>query len=241
MIDSKRCFKTSAIATVAVTACYGVSAGTIVNVDLTGVSNEGAVANDLPGLVGDSVFAKWNAVSSNAEVTNLLDEDGVATTVSFDIDDATTNTFSGGGGVNDFFRGYTFLQGGPGVSTPDQGAFTIGGLDNAKTYNIVFYATWDFIDAGSEFSLDGGTTWKLSDGVPSVSNAAFIEGQSYVLFTDVAPTAGEIDGLWRTTLEGDSTAHRGPFNGFQIQEVPEPGSLALLTAGALCTLRRRRD
>ena len=191
-------------------------------------------------MIGDPVSAKWNAIINNNLKENLIDEDGVATTLSFDLD-ATGNSFSGGGGVNDFFRGYTFLSGGGDPGTPSQGAFTIGGLDNAKTYNIYFYATWDFIDAGSEFSLDGGATWKLSDGVPSVSNAAFIEGQSYVVFSGVAPTAGEIDGLWRTTLEGDSIRHRGPFNGFQIQEVPEPGTFALLAAGAMCILRRRRD
>ena len=211
----------------------------IVNVDITAAPGTGPTGFNLPGVIGDQSAPQWNPVTDQSLYSGLIDEDGVATGFSFQLNAPEIDGFSNGGANNHFFKSYAWLASGD--DSQQQGAFTIGGLDNSKIYNLYFYATWEWINAGSEFSVDGGATWKLSDGVPSESNAAFTEGSSYVKFEGVAPTAGEIDGLWRSTVAGDSTVHRGMFNGVQIEEVvPEPGSLALLGLGGLLIGARRR-
>lgn len=196
-------------------------AETIINIDLTSNDSTGPSGYNLPGVVGAQGQA-WNAVSNENAYASLVDANGAATTIGFDI----TSTIPAEGnfttlGGSSFFTSWVFLGN---QDSETQASFTINGLDDAKVYDLYFYAAWPYIAAGSEFSVDGGTTWSLSDGVPTGSNVPFSEGHSYVKIAGV-PTdgSGNVDGLWKSTLEGGSTAHRGMFNALQIVEA---GTLA---------------
>lgn len=215
----------------------GVASASIVNIDLTHNAATGPTGNDLAGVIGNQTSAKWNAVTSTALHSNLVDEDGNATTVSFDLGEDVPVSWSGDNGSS-FFFGYAYL-GNQTVQT--QNSFAIGGLDDSKTYNLYFYATWGYADTGSEFSLDGGSNWKLSDGVPSEWNAAFSEGDSYVKFGNATSTGGTIDGLWRSYDTNSDNKHRGMFNAVQIEVIPEPGTLSLIAVagGGILLVRRK--
>lgn len=189
---------------------------TIINIDLTPNTTVGPVGNALPGVVGVQ-GQSWNAVTNEDAYASLADAKGDATSIGFDVTGTipAIGGFGAAGGA--FFGTYLFLGN---QTTETQSSFAISGLDDAKTYDLYFYATWAYIDAGTKFSVDGGATWKFADGVPSVQDAPFVEGSSYVKFSGIATDgSGGINGLWKTAIEGESTAHRGVFNALQIVEI----------------------
>jgi hypothetical protein len=214
-------------------------AQTIVNIDLT--SNAllyNPSANRLPGVIGKAGDVIWNAVGNTNLNSNLRDENGVITGVSFQLTGNLVTTIAendlpgtfriAAAGAAGFFQSYAFLNNSGAPGTADTSSFTIGGLDAADRADLYLYATWNFAAAGSEFRLssDGGATWtawKLADGSPNGSAAAFSEGSSYVVFTNLAVhTNGTILGEWKTTLAGGGLYHRGPFNAVQIVAVAAP-------------------
>ena len=222
----------------------------IVNVDITPNVTFGAVANNLPGVIGKASDVTWNAVGSTDLQSSLLDENGEISPVGFqltgtsgattttgigDVADAGVFAFSTSSSGN-FFATYAYAHGGGNPGTEDFSTFEISGLGSGTVIpEIILYATWEYVEAGTEFRLssDGGATftdYKLSDNNPSEDNAAFSEGNSYVRFTDIAAhTDGSIIGEWKTTLGGGSIRHRGPFNGLQISTPFDPPVPALLT------------
>ena len=211
-----------------------VAGAEIVNIDLTANANVGPTGYFLGGVTG-AVNPTWNPVSATTPFTDLLDEDGNPTEVDFQLTGTVggTNTagafaFGGGGAATGFFNSYAFLHASGNPGSYDISSFKISGLVAGGVYDLYFYATWHWIDAGSEFriSSDGGSNWsawKLCDGIPSIAEAPFSEGHSYVVFTNaVADTNGEILGQWQTTLAGNSPNHRGMFNALQIESKPGP-------------------
>ncbi|MCX6930651.1 MAG: hypothetical protein NT154_46710, partial [Verrucomicrobia bacterium] len=170
--------------------------------------------------------------------SNLRDENGVSTGASFQLTGNLVTTVASNdlpgtfriaaNGSSGFFQSYAFLSNTGTPGNADTSSFSIGGLDAFGSANLYFYATWNFAAAGSEFrvSSDGGATWtawKLANGIPAGSTAAFSEGHSYVVFTNMAIcTNGTILGEWRTTTAGGGVYNRGPFNAVQIYADPEP-------------------
>lgn len=235
---------------IAAIALASQSAFALVNLGIdfteTGIGlNRGPVGGDLDGAATEfDPNPTWNAVTSTAAFNNLVDEDGVATTIGFDFDDDAISFASQNSGG--FFSSYAFLNGSGNPGTLTTSGFTISGLNPANTYTLYFYATWEFVDAGTEFAVssdDGSnfTPFSLADGTPSVATAGFSEGSSFVVFEEVAPSAsGNIVGSFRTTLAGDSSFHRGPFNAIQLVEVPEPSALSGLFGLAALLIARRR-
>lgn len=237
--------KTAIILTSMLLVASFVSARTVVNIDLTHSAATGPTGHSLSGVAGDQTSATWNAVTDTTEYTGLVDEDGNVTSTSFQLGTDPSGdaiSFSADDG-SAFFFGYVYFGN---KSIVVQNSFTIGGLDDNKTYDLYFYATWGYADAGSQFSVDGGSNWKTSDGIPSEWTAGFTEGDSYVKFENVVSSGNEIDGMWRSfaqTSGPDAGKHRGMFNAVQVVEViPEPSSYALLSGllALACIMLRRR-
>lgn len=222
-------------------------AETFVNVDITGnPSAYNPSVSGMAGVIGKGSGVTWNAVGDTALHSNLRDENGVDTGISFQLtghlvttvaeNDAAGTFRIAAAGSGGFFQSYAFLQNSGTPGSPDSSSFEIGGFSAADKANIYCYATWDFGDAGSEFRLssDGGATWtpwKLANGIPSVATASFFEGNSYVVFTNMtAPANGIILGEWKTTLAGGSAYNRGPFNAVQVHLNPVPQKPPVPTA-----------
>ena len=103
-------------------------------------------------------------------------------------------------------------------------------LDGAVTVSILglsgigVYDTYALDSFGTQLALDG--TGTAAGGVTDLALSAPVE--SFAIVATADDTGTNAENLW-TGLA------------VQFTVVPEPGSLALLTLGGLCVLRRRRD
>ncbi len=125
-------------------------------------------------------------------------------------------------------------------------SMTIGGLTPLATYNLYLYGTNYGGGAGATFTID--SVFQTTTGDYHTSPfTGYAAGSNYVLFTVAADGSGSLG----VTVVGSSTANfpggggtvLGILNGFQIQSVPEPGSLVLCGLGAIgifALARRRR-
>jgi hypothetical protein len=129
------------------------------------------------------------------------------------------------------------------ISVPSQtapGYVSLAGLEPSATYNLVLYSAPNAGEVRSAlFTVDGNTLSTAYNGTTST----LIQGVDYVEFTGVKSDA---IGNLVITFSGTGSAQsglsaEGDFNGFQLEQVPEPGTFALAGAGtALLLLGRRR-
>lgn len=131
------------------------------------------------------------------------------------------------------------------ISVPSESApgyVSLAGLAPSATYNLVLYSAPN-AGAGNVrttlFTVDGNTLSSAWDGTTST----LVQGVDYVEFTGVKSDAM---GNLVITFSGSGSAEsglsaEGDFNGFQLEQVPEPGTFALTGAGiALLLLGHRR-
>lgn len=247
------------------TALFAVSAqASFISVDL-GEKNETATGPAVVGSVGDT----WNSFVNPSGVTpDLLNTAGGTSTVALFLPSAVDGGTGGsfGFGTDPLMEDYFFMTDAAGDATLIDGSsadyetrftlFTNGGagvvedLDPNQLYNLYLYASGDKAGQGSQFMLKqddgvGGFTYSTlgTSGVPGAG--PFVEGDNYVVFRNISPTAWnngfnagyEFELSWFNGAGGEDSAG---FNGFQLEVVPEPSSLAGLAVGALVLLRRRR-
>ncbi|MBX2852922.1 MAG: PEP-CTERM sorting domain-containing protein [Phycisphaeraceae bacterium] len=147
------------------------------------------------------------------------------------------------GSTANYARRFTlFTDGGNGV---------VEDLDPNQSYNLYLYGSGDAVGQGAKFMLKqddgvGGFTYTTlaASGVPwTDAGFTYVEGGNYVVFEGISPTAWnqgfEFELSWFNG-QGAGGAEFAAFNGFQLEIVPEPGSLAGLAVGALILIRRRR-
>jgi hypothetical protein len=194
-----------------------------------------------PGLVGGAGDF-WNPITSRAASgIALLDSAGQATGVSFSITADDTGLYGMHSDPED--SGFAFplasLMGGyffSNSSSQSLNAFTFSGLSDGLVYNFYFLSQGDSAATGRQLGMRIGDT-TLTSTAASASTSAFINGQNYLVFSNVAPQGGSVTAYWW------SAADEANINGIQIAAVPEPRATALLVAVAAAfavTFWRRR-
>jgi len=163
----------------------------------------------------------WNKTPGAKSGSNLLDEDGIATSIGFDV-----NGFEGAGTWGnpalDLLKGavYWWSQNNGGVQTGE-----INGLPLGKKYNLYIASLWADSYCYGTISANGST--QSIDG-QGASQSTWAKGANYVEFLDVTPDAnGKIIITVNTTYaNGDNRLVM--INGFQLVELPPKGTVLII-------------
>lgn len=189
----------------------------------------------------------WNPSGFSASGLSLKDSSNTLTSVTFSNSGSggQFTTFSTWGFQGTSYaalmKGYLFSN----VDSSSPNTFTFAGLDNSKTYSLYIYSQGDSGANGRRLGVNvGGTTSTTTSSVATANT--FILNQNYLLFSNLTPTAGQIQGTWW------KVAGEAVINGMQLLEnggggggeVPEPASAAIalmfLGGGALRKWRKMR-
>lgn len=220
-----------------------------IGVQFIGDGRATMASDDLAGAPGVRT-GNWNNLSGASLDDTAIYDDGSTIGGGFAVTPSDTS-FSNRGNPsdNDEFLFNTVKD----VS----GTYTVV-VDNIPfaVYDLYIYRRSEATDRAGGFSVDGGTTtYYLGDVPGSHAGNPDATGSGYVLSTDTTFGGGASDvddgnytvisGLTASDITILATAYgptpRNKFAGFQIVEVPEPSSLALLGIGSLLIARRRRD
>lgn len=218
---------TSTLAATVLLASLTTGFATVVNID---INNGGSATFSGVGAAPD-LGTTWNSVNSSATGQGgtfssgpLVDSNGDASTITFSAGVAEASaTWSGGGDLfNDGIRAFN----------GNSASFTVGGLNSALTYNIYLYSSnGGGTGEGAAFTITGFGTQNVSG---NAGEPGYVLGDNYVVFSGITGV---------TSLSGNYTNFtnpHGPFNGLQVEAIPEPSAALLGGLGVLALLRRRR-
>lgn len=250
-----------AVRAMAVAACMGLVVA-VANADIVLVD----FGNDdsFRGLsqVGvDDNGNTWNSVWSGAFYSGLLDINGDATTINLGFSSAPgTDSFNGPAGdtttgAPDFLFDPTTvdnvtidatalgLLGGSAAAAFDfyvDSTFQIQNLNPAFTYNLTFFGSHKFnTDDTTRYTVYTDNTYSVP-----VDTADLVVGVGSAHNQDTTVTISGLSPQTGNTLyigfEGADGTSSGYLNAMQIEVIPEPGTLVLLTCGALVLWMKRR-
>lgn len=173
----------------------------------------------------------WNSVNNPATGQGgtfssgpLVDSNNNLTTITFSAGVAEgSSSWSGGGDLfNDGIRAFN----------GNSASFTVGGLNSALTYNIYLYSSnGSGTGEGARFTISGYGTQNVTG---NAGGPGYVLNDNYIVFSGITGV---------TSLSGtytNNTDPHGPFNGLQIEAIPEPSAALLGGLGLLALLRRRR-
>lgn len=196
------------------------------------------------GGFGPNTYGLWGqerefwTINGSTTGTNLTDGDGNATTVDFTFNnsvggsgnfradtsgpDPLTNQWRNSGGNNET----SFL------------ILDISGLEASTVYELLIY-TASSVNITEEITANGQSNIAFTESKTNAAGTTYVDrvtGGSASNFT-YFKVAADNTGLIRVETDG---VGRETIGGFQIRNVPEPGSLALLGLGGLLIGARRR-
>ncbi len=212
------------------------------------------------GIVTSTNLSGPNGVAAGVETWNLPTASGEPLLTQSNLLDATGATtgvgvsFSGIGGPDDWGYNSTLklLWRSGRVFSNDTyansaGSFTINGLTPGATFNL--WIASSHLASGIARNLGDWTTANTNTTGASVimnntgnetNGSTWVLGANYTLFENiVANGSGQIT-MTSHALIPNLTDSRVGFNGFQLVNVPEPSSAALLGLGAFALILRRR-
>jgi hypothetical protein len=216
----------------------------LINVDFnqnSGPSWGGGGPNPGPTMTGTAVLGssasdQWNGITVNSSATPIALNyaNGSASPASM--------TFSSGGGYDVFsYGGTTAFLGNQWQSLMEDYIYgdsivTLTGLTPNQAYEFVAYSQGD-VNAGKQgaiasFGLNGNSQTLTKD----INAGTLIVGTTYVQWGSVAADGS---GTLTLVMSGAAGAERD-LNGFQLQAIPEPSTLGLVSAGAALLLGYQR-
>jgi hypothetical protein len=211
-------------------ALLGFAQAVTVNVDFGAESG-----SDYTGIgVAPDLGTTWNHFNSGALADPLIittpaalvNSTGGASGISMTIGTTNQLGYSGGGGGN-LLVDYLYNVG-------DTSTVNLTGLTNGSAFSLYLYGNGDNDGQASTFTLgalNGGAT------ASTVGSDKTDINLTYVKLDGFADASGNVSFSWTAAPD---TSPFGPFNGFQLQGVPEPGAALLGALGLLGLLRRRR-
>jgi len=199
----------------------------------------------------------WTSVWSGAYYPDLIDIDGNTTTIDFGF--ATpggTDSYNGPAGVTSNPPTAAEIAatdidaialGDLGINEAamdfyDTSTFEIQGLDPTKIYNLTFFGSHKYSDDDTTvYSVYTDSTY--SSLVDSVSLDVQLAGSPWLHNRDTVATiyglAPQASNILYVKFIG-ANGNLGYLNCMQIEEIPEPATVALLFVGGLLALKRRR-
>lgn len=228
------------------TATLGIVAGSTHAASISFNMSDDDDANTVIGTpYGVVSSSNWNESlydtnSTAYSLENLVDDSGAATTLDLDAAGFTISVFGTIPANTTFRYGDSHF---PGAAAD---TWTLSQIPYAEYY-IIAYVSGNNLVQGS--ITDGTTTYYWDDAANKANAANLTEitdtsaagtpvfGNYAVFGSEASPLTGASQ-----VLSWDATGGAGAaiFNGLQVVEVPEPGSLALITLGGLLVARRRR-
>jgi hypothetical protein len=197
--------------------------GTPVNIDINGrsVTSQTNVTKSGAAAIGEAGDI-WNAYVVDAanpaggvlpsvdpaQSGFLLDADGNATTIKFDVASvcADAPNFS----IDDMANDNIFVEGlSAGTGFPTSTTFTISGLDVGEAYDLYLYSPAAFTPYAAKFTIDGEVA---ATPIGTLFTGVWNEGMDYVVFSDVIAVGGVIECL----MESANPDNYGMLSGLQI-------------------------
>lgn len=177
----------------------------------------------------------WNSGEAEFVFTypGLLDADGNVTTAQLDV--VNFGSFSDtaadfGSPLNDLMRDYAFTN--PSVNN-SVGTATISGLAANTEYTLYLYGVSNSAGQNTTFSVTSANEGAQTVTSPDLLGPLTLT-DDYVIFTGSTSGTGTID------ITVDGSGNFSAWNGFQLDIVPEPASIALLGLDGLMMLKRKR-
>lgn len=250
---------TSALAGMACAASIGVNL-TESDDNTTPRPNQTLLATDSAGVTG-YVQSNWNNIAPGSTQNAVLqDSTGTATTatmqwsVSLAWGDASAFNDDSSSGDSKLARGYfddgdaVNFGGALGSASDDIGVtIRVSDVPYAQ-YAVLLYLSSDMYDGNAGHAGTGtygnytvnGTT--VNNGTPTAGQSWFEvqNGTPWVLGQNVMLFSGLTSPTLDITIQERDGDIRGSLSGFQIVQVPEPSSAALLAPLAFFAWRRRR-
>lgn len=186
----------------------------------------------------DGEGRQWNNINalSGFPVTDALDTDGNTTTVDWVGTDAFLSSITGATTASSVYPGSATSDGHQ-VTTTNGATVDLRGLVAGNQYNLTFYGSRPFTNRAATYTVADFNGDGTSDDPSGQTLVTSFNIDNTVQILGATATSAGIISIDITAPTGASS---GSLNVLEVSDVPEPSSLALASAGALCLIRRRR-